>query len=756
MRTITVLTPLRAEVAPRTAQRLAGVGRGTSPFAASERTHFARLLVLPSRPRPHPRPQGMRLSARILDLVTHLARPQRQDDLGSGYLAFSAAYDEGPGESPDGVPRARRDGDHSSYVEHLRLRLGPASDEIWGDCEGYPGSADGAAFADYLAAHTVPAAYVFASADSAPVPEVLEALRLRRRVIDLAVATQDADDAELRARFDSTFGTTGEDGVGRRDTSAPAHSTPSHSTPSHSTPAGRVAGDRGDDPDGAADEATEWNGWAEEDARRYPRLPRVTPHRDPPDLDDVQGLTVGYLAHDAAALVCLRITDAGAARSWLASTPVTTATDALALGRAVTARSLTGADLTNELPVTLARHVAVSHAGLRRLGVPDDELAGFDRAFRAGMARREHALAPQRGTATWQPAYRADDTTGEPAIDVLVQLSAVDSPTLATALAELRGELSTGGLTEVACEEGHRIPDLASPADGRRRYLEHFGFADGLSQPVVDGLGPAVTTRSPDGVLPTGELLLGYRDVDGDTAGATAPARLGLNGCYLVFRKLEQDVAAFRALVADGPVDAAKAVGRRRDGVPLTETVAPDAPFGFAHDPDGLRCPIGAHVRRVNPRDSRPLRPSPTAAEGARPESGRRESARQERDPVEPRLARRHRMLRRGIPYGERFPVGGDRGLLFVALVGDVGRQFEFVQTQWMNGGQAFRLGPDPDVVSGVAGPGLKLTVQGHPPRFVEFPRPLVTCRGGEYFLLPGVRALRTLAASPTTSPAHP
>jgi hypothetical protein len=78
--------------------------------------------------------------------------------------------------------------------------------------------------------------------------------------------------------------------------------------------------------------------------------------------------------------------------------------------------------------------------------------------------------------------------------------------------------------------------------------------------------------------------------------------------------------------------------------------------------------------------------------------------------------------------------------------VGDIGRQFEFVQTQWLNDGHAFRLGSDPDVVSGVAGPDRKITVQGHPPTFVEMPRNLVTCRGGEYFLLPGVTALRRLS----------
>jgi hypothetical protein len=150
---------------------------------------------------------------------------------------------------------------------------------------------------------------------------------------------------------------------------------------------------------------------------------------------------------------------------------------------------------------------------------------------------------------------------------------------------------------------------------------------------------------------------------------------------------------------------AAGLVGRRPDG----EMLAP--------------CPAAAHVRRANPR-------------GALPGGSK--------------LTRRHLMLRRGVPYGPYLPPGADddgqeRGLLFLAVVADPGRQFEFVQTEWMADGNAFGRGREEDIFTTAGGPGARILLAGTPPAYVDVPRPLVTCRGGEYFLLPGLDALRAL-----------
>ena len=182
----------------------------------------------------------------------------------------------------------------------------------------------------------------------------------------------------------------------------------------------------------------------------------------------------------------------------------------------------------------------------------------------------------------------------------------------------------------------------------------------------------------------------------------------------MVWRKLHQDVAGFRAQLArqaqhlglDEELVAAKLVGRWRDGSPLV--LRPDGPdpalgddkrrandFRYGDDQLGLRCPRGAHVRRANPRDT-------LGWEG--------------------RLTARHRILRRGMPYGpalaEGEPDDGEaRGLLFVCLQASIARQFEIVQSQWCNDGNAFGLGREADPITGPAGGEVRHIIEGDPPQ---------------------------------------
>jgi len=302
-------------------------------------------------------------------------------------------------------------------------------------------------------------------------------------------------------------------------------------------------------------------------------------------------------------------------------------------------------------------------------------------------------------------------------------------------------------LDEPWVQDAGRIPDPspgAAPAvpGERRRYVEHFGFADGISQPTISGVsrtGRALSAAE----LPPGELLLGYPDVDGDTSGATAPADLRRNGTYLVFRKLHQDVAGFRrylrahsATQADEELLAAKLVGRWRSGAPLALAPDQDDPelgadpsrnndFRYRDaDERGLRCPVGSHIRRMNPRDA-----------------------------VVTGEVRLHRMIRRGTSYGPPLPEGeladdgADRGLCFVFVGAHLDRQFEFVQTQWVSDGRAFGA---PDEVDPLIGPndgaGV-LTIPARPirRRLTDLPR-FVTTRGGEYCFAPSLSGLRWLA----------
>ena len=287
--------------------------------------------------------------------------------------------------------------------------------------------------------------------------------------------------------------------------------------------------------------------------------------------------------------------------------------------------------------------------------------------------------------------------------------------------------------------------------DPDRPVREHFGFADGFSQPAVEGIADGARTNGGGVPLPgggwrplaPGEFVLGYPDEDTRTDPERRLPRApvepyGRNGTYMVWRKLRQDVALFRRTLREaaahwpgGDADAlaAKVVGRAQDGTPLVPAAGTLNDFRFGDvDPDGRGCPLGSHIRRANPRDA--LDPGAL-------------------------LSFRHRMIRRGMPYGDPAPDdaleddGADRGLLFVCFVASLSRQFEAVQIQWLNDGNIFCLGHDRDFLLGGDAPG-KMTVQGEPPFFLAPARPFVCTRGGEYLFVPGLRALAALAAGPS------
>lgn len=733
LRTITTFSPVPEDALAELTARLRTLKDGPSPFTTVPGTHFARLAALGRDEfKPQPRPKGMRLSARLLDLLTHAGRAQRPDQPSQSYLLFSANYDGAPGATTD-----------DEYVDGLRQQLQETADHVWGLCSDYPGWADRVGFLAFFADRSLPARYLFSASDAEPTVErTRSALRLRQQVIDLAVGAEGLSDEELVLAFRQTFG-------------ALAPNTESQSTGAQ-LPARVTAEPALVDPPTGVDLLAGGG----------------QPAPTEPDLDDVQNLvTSGYPRHESARHLLLRITDPDPARRWLARVADAIPTAGWANGYVdrleyESVERVDGGGEGRAAAPGFAVHVALSYAGLARLGLPESELAGFSSEFRAGMASREAGLAPGRGTEPWQPPFAPATEPGpaaESAVDVLVMFSATDANALDDELTDRPGLLPgpDDGLQLLQEIEAGRIrEDRYGPGDGvgKPGFLEHFGFVDGISQPRIHG----VTAGRRVAELPAGEALLGYLDVDGDTAGAGLPTALARNGSYLVYRKLEQDVPAFRDLTrelagrlegrAEPGTDleqlaAAKLMGRWRNGNPLTtaenDPSATTNHFGFQeHDAEGHGCPVGAHIRRTNPRDSRPADPNSSADTGG--EAG-----------LEATLALRHRMLRRGIPYGTPLAedaehAAGERGLLFVALVGDLRRQFEFVQAHWMSDGNAFRLGTDRDLLSGATEEGNKFVIQGTPPTFVKQTKPLVTCRGGEYFFLPGIAALKRIAARPS------
>ncbi len=466
------------------------------------------------------------------------------------------------------------------------------------------------------------------------------------------------------------------------------------------------------------------------------------------ELDDIQGIVArGYSTLKSACFLMLAVTEPAAARA--------------ALGRV--APRVT--DAAAEPPDT-AVNLAVTADGLRHLGPLPADLDGFPDEFVSGMTdpNRSRLLGDVGENA---PAHWRWGGPATPPVHVLVMLYARDEERLGRLETELRQDLlTTGGLTDVVRLTTAALTDR-----------EPFGFRDGISQPLIEGLprtSRAVAAReggaATGDVVKAGEFLLGYpneyglltdRPVlpDGDDPAGLLPrasdgADFGRNGSYLVFRQLHQDVEGFWSHLdavtrrPDGTPDAAardalaaRMVGRWPSGAPLVHAPRQDDPrlatdndFGyFTTDPDGLRCPLGAHIRRAHPRDS--LDPRPGSADSVA-------------------IGRRHRILRRGRAYGpqpEARPSGdGESGLHFLCLNANISRQFEFIQHTWLNNPNFNGLHDAPDP--------LVAPRNDHRSTFTEQARPLrtrhldlpqfVSVQGGAYFFLPGLRALRYLCAA--------
>lgn len=399
-----------------------------------------------------------------------------------------------------------------------------------------------------------------------------------------------------------------------------------------------------------------------------------------------------------------------------------------------------------------ALNVAFTHAGLRALGLDATILGSFPPDFRQGMRAR----APLNGDVGVDAPERWDEAwRGEP-VHAWIGMYARDAAQRDAWCAAFEAWARSDDGIEIVGEQPvarfYADPaapmhiDDASTHPSRAYVLEHFGFRDGVSNPAIAGMPdqePAGGGRlSQDGrwcPLAAGEFLLGHVDGDGEMPLAPQPERLARNGSFMVLRKLEQDVDAFRDYLAGMAARtgvtadelAARLVGRRRDGTPLPDESTLNA-FTYADDPAGRRCPLGAHMRRANPRD--------TMGYGSV-------------------LVDRHRILRNGITYGAPVPngrrqaeVNGDagQGLMFLAFNASFTRQFEFVMQQWIDFGNDLGQGNDRDPLCGRQLPGGRMTIPGdgvRPTVMCNDLRQFVRLRGGDYFFMPGIAACEALAA---------
>jgi Dyp-type peroxidase family len=471
------------------------------------------------------------------------------------------------------------------------------------------------------------------------------------------------------------------------------------------------------------------------------------------DRRDIQGIVAsGYDHLGCASFVFTAVVDPALAKSWL--------------------KNLVGKVTTADSKRSACVNIAFTWEGLQRMSVPESlsdsgSLYGFPHEFVAGMNRPEAAgiLGDTDGSAQTWWQFGAQ---GQKSIHILVLLYANSLQELEALWQQTCDPdlLKRWGLEVVIEQRSFR-------KDGDRS--EPFGFRDGISQPSVAGLNkPAPRIED---MIKAGEFVLGYENEYGYRTRLPGILRVedpskqlwehpddptnrkafGKNGTYLVFRKLSQNVKRFEDFLDEnsigpsGIVDgykrelvAAKLVGRWRSGAPLVLAPDHDIPaladnpinneFGYMRtDPEGLACPVGAHIRRANPRDSLPFAISKSL-----------------------KLSRRHRIIRRGRKYEEgseglttKNSEGKDQGLYFIALNGDLLRQFEFIQQNWMNNPTFNGLDDDKDPIAGDNQDRGNFTIQSKPlaKRLCGLPR-FVTVRGGGYFFLPGMKTLNFLAES--------
>jgi Dyp-type peroxidase family len=431
------------------------------------------------------------------------------------------------------------------------------------------------------------------------------------------------------------------------------------------------------------------------------------------DLDDIQsGALRPRPAPYKATYIALRIDDRQAGRE---------------LMRRMSAVVTSAANPTSPLADTWVS-VALSYQGLKSLGVPRDSLDSFSWEFQQGMAARAKELGDTGESSPdhWEKPLGTSD------VHVIIVAVSPDALRLEASLDPARRSYQEmRGIEAIWRQDCQALPSETEP----------FGFRDGISHPAIEGSGIRGTNPK-EAPLKAGEFVLGYRDEIGGLE-MPQPEVLGRNGTYIVFRKLHQRVAAFRQYLKsnsaspdDEELLAAKMMGRWRSGAPLALCPFHDNPelgadagrnndFLYGEDdPAGFKTPGGSHIRRTNPRDA--------AVAGA------------------PRI---HRMIRRGTAYGPLLADGvteddgADRGLMFAFVGAHLGRQFEFVQSQWINDGVFFGAGGDKDPIVGSNDVDDAFTVPRRPVRrrLKGLPRFVVT-RGGEYCFMPGLRALAWLA----------
>lgn len=450
------------------------------------------------------------------------------------------------------------------------------------------------------------------------------------------------------------------------------------------------------------------------------------------DHADVQGNILRGCRVQWARHFSLRIQNPTAARQFIA---------ALISGNEKSAPQISTAAKWEERP-SYFLNIGFTFDGLRSIGVPETTLALFPQAFREGPAARAKSLGDtgESDPQNWK--------FGHPGLPTHIMVSlfadATQQPEFLRRSEQLRTLFTRFEISELTYHDAEALGD--------DRF--HFGYRDGIAQPRIAG----ADRNMPSDLQPessAGEFLLGkdyHNQYNGNFIG-DLPNNLCDNATYAAVRVIEQKVELFEDLIQsagkqhnmDPELIAAKMMGRWRNGSPLVtnpsrplddSTLTDEMLNAFDYSPseanpaliddnEGLRCPIGAHIRRLNPR---------SALVAGQPYS--------------------RRIIRRGLPYGPEYTGekdGFDRGLFGIFICGDLEMQFEFLQSSWAN--QDISTAGLRDTVDPIIGDQPKeggkfviRTQDGRDPIVMKIPR-LVTTRGSLYLLMPGIGGLRHLTS---------
>lgn len=439
-------------------------------------------------------------------------------------------------------------------------------------------------------------------------------------------------------------------------------------------------------------------------------------------LEEIQGFLLhGYKKLKHCSYLLLKITDSAMFKTWLASIEFQNA---------------------KKKPGAICFNISFTASGLTQLGVNVREENGFSIDFIEGMdtSHKNRLLGDlgQHSTDKW------DWGSATKSVDCLLMIFSDTPVALTTAYENIQGAYDQNGVQEIAKMDSELLED------GK----EHFGFKDGISQPQIISFN---AEEEDVHALNPGEFILGYDNIY--NVQPLSPRLhnfdFGSHGTYMVVRQLEQNVSLFwKKMMAYGDGDkthaieiASKIVGRWPNGKPLVLADKAESEvtllndFGFSeHDKHGYKCPIGAHIRRTNPRDSLDDAPKQSTE-----------------------MVNRHRILRRGRPYGPPVSIGMEtdkiietaedqqkRGLVFVCLNTDISRQFEFIQNNWVNNKKFNGLYHDIDPLIGSVtkkDDNIQFEIQATPfrKRISNIPE-FVNTKGGAYFFLPSIQSIKYLS----------